>query len=183
MLPASAFVTGRVATPFEAVAEPRPVTVPAPPVLAKATTVELSLVTVLPCASRTVAVRVCVSPERSEPDCASTICVAGPCVKVTSSESASAAPLSVPVIVAEPTVVGEVSVAVYVPSPLSVTPESEPVPARESATTPPEAPTSLPTASFSCTVTVDVVTPSATIESGSAEIVEVDVEAVPGEIE
>ena len=49
--PASLFVTILVATPLDAVALPSPATVPAPPVFAKATTVELSLVTVLPCAS------------------------------------------------------------------------------------------------------------------------------------
>ena len=43
-----------VATPSAAVALPMPVTVPAPEALAKATTVELSEVTVLPAASWTV---------------------------------------------------------------------------------------------------------------------------------
>jgi hypothetical protein len=77
--PASMFVTCRVATPLEAVAFPRPVTVPAPPVLPNATTVELSLVTVLPFASSIVAVRVCTFPATVEPLCASAICAAGPC--------------------------------------------------------------------------------------------------------
>ena len=45
--PATVFV----ATPFEAVALPVPVTVPAPDALANATTVELSAVTVFPAAS------------------------------------------------------------------------------------------------------------------------------------
>ena len=44
-------VTVFVAIPLEAVALPVPVTVPAPDALAKATTVELSEVTVLPAAS------------------------------------------------------------------------------------------------------------------------------------
>jgi hypothetical protein len=46
-----------VAIPFEAVALPVPVTVPAPEALAKLTTVVLSEVTVLPAASWIVAVR------------------------------------------------------------------------------------------------------------------------------
>ena len=67
-----------VATPFDAVALPSPVTVPAPPVFAKATTVELSLVTVLPFASSIVAVSVCAFPATFEPLSVSAICVAGP---------------------------------------------------------------------------------------------------------
>ncbi len=51
-------MTDFVATPLEAVALPSPVTVPAPPVFAKVTTVELSLVSVLPLASLRVAVSV-----------------------------------------------------------------------------------------------------------------------------
>ena len=54
--PASAPVIVLVATPPTAVALPVPVTVPAPDCLAKATTVELSEVTVLPAASWIVAV-------------------------------------------------------------------------------------------------------------------------------
>ena len=52
-----------VATPEAAVALPVPVTVPAPDCLAKATTVVLSEVTVLPAASWIVAVRTRVAPE------------------------------------------------------------------------------------------------------------------------
>ena len=52
-----------VATPPEAVALPVPLTVPAPEALANATTVELSEVTVLPAASRIVAVSTRVVPE------------------------------------------------------------------------------------------------------------------------
>ena len=52
-----------VATPLEAVALPVPVTVPAPEALAKATTVLLSEVTVLPAASWIVAVRMRLVPE------------------------------------------------------------------------------------------------------------------------
>ena len=54
--PARAPVTVFVATPVAAVAAPGPVTVPAPDCLAKVTTVELSPVTVLPAASRSLAV-------------------------------------------------------------------------------------------------------------------------------
>ena len=86
-----------VATPLAAVALPRPVTVPAPPVFAKATTVELSLVTVLPCASLIVAVSVWASPATFEPLSARAICVAGPWTYVTAAVSASAAAFSVPV--------------------------------------------------------------------------------------
>ena len=52
-----------VATPLVAVAVPVPVTVPAPDCLPKVTTVVLSEVTVLPAASRSVAVRTRVVPE------------------------------------------------------------------------------------------------------------------------
>ncbi len=51
------------ATPFEAVAAPSPVTVPAPPVFANVTEVELSVVTTLPAASRTSAIS-----DRAAPD-------------------------------------------------------------------------------------------------------------------
>ena len=70
--------TTLVATPPAAVALPSPVTVPAPPVFAKATTVELSEVTVLPAASRIVAVNVWLSPEAVEPEWVSSIWVAAP---------------------------------------------------------------------------------------------------------
>ena len=46
-----------------------------PPVFAKVTTVELSATTVLPAASCSVAVSVCVPPEALEPDSVSSICV------------------------------------------------------------------------------------------------------------
>ena len=72
-----------VATPLEAVAVPRPVTVPAPPVFANATTVELSLVTVFPCASWIVAVSVWALPATVEPLSVSAILVAGPWTYVT----------------------------------------------------------------------------------------------------
>ena len=61
--PTRAPVTVFEATPAEAVALPVPVTAPVPDCLAKATTVELSEVTVLPAASCRVAVRTRVAPE------------------------------------------------------------------------------------------------------------------------
>ena len=67
-------MTDFVATPALAVAVPRPVTVPAPPVFAKVTTVVLSLVSVLPLASLRVAVSVWVSPAVVEPLSVRTIC-------------------------------------------------------------------------------------------------------------
>ena len=68
------------------------------------------------------------------------------------------------------------------PSPLSATAESEPVPVKPSATTPPEPTRSLPAASLSRTVIALVLDPSATIEAGEAVIVLVSVEALPGVI-
>ena len=56
-------VTVFVATPLEAVALPVPLIVPVPEALAKATSVVLSEVTVLPAASWIVAVRTRVTPE------------------------------------------------------------------------------------------------------------------------
>ena len=61
--PTRAPVIVLVATPLAAVAVPVPVTVPAPDCLAKATTVVLSEVTVLPAASWIVAVSTRVAPE------------------------------------------------------------------------------------------------------------------------
>ncbi len=61
--PASTAVTGSEATPDEAVAAPRPVTVPAPAVFANVTTVELSIVRRLSLASLTSAVSVRAAPE------------------------------------------------------------------------------------------------------------------------
>ena len=61
--PARTPVIVLVATPATAVSLPVPLTVPAPDALVKATTVVLSLVTVLPAASLIVAVRTRVAPE------------------------------------------------------------------------------------------------------------------------
>jgi hypothetical protein len=84
--------------------------------------------------------------------------------------------------VATPTPVGDVSVAVYDPLPLSVTAESEPAPVRPRATIPPEPFRSLPAASLSCTVIVLVDVPFATIDVGEASIVLVRVEPTPAVI-
>ena len=81
--PTSAPVTVLVATPATAVSVPSPVTVPAPESLAKATTLVLSEVTVLPAASWIVAVRARVAPElRSAVAPVNAICVAAPWVTV-----------------------------------------------------------------------------------------------------
>src|SRR5204863_267782 len=78
---------------------------------------------------------------------------------------ASKLPFSVAVIVALPVVVGDVSVAVYVPSALSDVAPTEP--AFVDTTTVPPLPARLwPSASFSRTVIVLVVDPFATIEPG-----------------
>ena len=68
------------------------------------------------------------------------------------------------------------------PSPLSVTAESEPPPVRPSATVPPEPVRSLPAASLSRTVIALVLDPFATIEPGEEVIVLVAVEALPATI-
>ena len=68
------------------------------------------------------------------------------------------------------------------PSPLSVTADSEPVPVSASATTPAELERSLPAASFSRTVIALVLDPFATIDAGEAVIVLVRVEAAPAAI-
>ncbi len=96
--------------------------------------------------------------------------------------AASAAAFRVPETVALPTAVGDVSVAEYVPSPLSVTDDSEPAPVRTSATMPPDPPRLFPAASFSWTVIELVLEPFATIEAGEASIVLVVVEALPAPI-
>ena len=84
-----------------------------------------------------------------------------------------------PLIEATPATVDEVSVAVYVPSPWSVTAPSEPL-VVESVTALPPAARLLPVTSLSCTVIVEVVVPLARIEVGLAAIVEFAAEAGPG---
>ena len=91
-------------------------------------------------------------------------------------------PLTVPLTVAVPALVLEVSVAVYVPLPSSVTALSVPR-VVESATVSPPAARLLPFVSFKRTVTVEVLEPSAVIVVGAALIVEVDAEAPPGIVE
>jgi hypothetical protein len=103
---------------------------------------------------------------------------AAPAVKVTVALSAIDAPFSVPVIVAVPAVVEDVSVAVYVPFPLSVTAERLPAVVASATVAPPLVRLFEP-ASLSCTVMVDVLLPSATIEVGAAVMVEVTGEAAP----
>src|SRR5205085_1123153 len=103
-------VTVSEATPEEAVALPSPVTDPAPAVCEKTTTVELSVVTMLLFASSTAAVNVLVAPETTlaVPE-VKTSFVADPGTKATEVPFDIAEPLSLPLIVAVPAVVDEVS--------------------------------------------------------------------------
>ena len=102
--PASTPVIVFVATPLEAVALPLPLTVPAPEALAKATTVELSEVTVFPAASWSVAVSTRVAPEvRSAVEPVSAICVAAPWTTVKAPSVPVVSPAAVASIVTEPT--------------------------------------------------------------------------------
>src|SRR5205085_2037307 len=103
-------VTVSEATPDEAVALPSPVTEPAPAVCAKVTTVELSEVTMLLFVSSTAAESVMVAPEPTlaGPE-VKTSFVADPGTKATEVPFDIAEPLSLPLIVAVPAVVDEVS--------------------------------------------------------------------------
>jgi len=106
-------VTVSDAKPAEAVALPSPVTVPTPALFEKTTTVELSDVSRLSFASSTAAVSVFVEPEATlDVSEVKTSFVAGPGTKPTCVVFARAEPLRVPVIVAVPALVDEVSVAV-----------------------------------------------------------------------
>jgi hypothetical protein len=78
---------------------------------------------------------------------------------------------NVPVIVAVSFDVDDVSVAVYVPSPLSATAPSVPAVAASTTMSPPAMRLS-PPASLSWTVIVDVLSPSAAIAVGDAVIVD-----------
>ena len=125
--PASAPVTVFVATPADAVALPVPETVPAPDCLAKATTVELSEVTVLPAASWIVAVRSRVAPEvRLAVEPLSAICAAAPWTTVKAPSVPVVRPPAVACIVTEPTsapvivFVATPEEAVAVPVPVTV---------------------------------------------------------------
>jgi hypothetical protein len=94
--------------------------------------------------------------------------------KVTTADVPIAAPFTVPVTVAVSVVVStdDVNVAVYVPSPLSVTPESVPRVVASTTASPPCVRLTFP-ASLSCTVIVAVAVPFPEIVVGDAEITEV----------
>ena len=116
-----------VATPLEAVALPVPVTVPAPEALAKATTVELSEVTVLPAASWIVAVSTRVAPEvRFVVEPVRAIWVAAPWTTVKAPRVPVVSPAAVASIVTEPTrapvivLVATPAAAVSLPVPVTV---------------------------------------------------------------
>ena len=104
------------ATPFDAVALPVPLIVPAPDAFAKATTVELSAVTVLPAASWIVAVRTRVAPEaRSAVEPERAICAAAPWTTVKAPSVPVVSPLAVASIVTDPV---STPVIVFVATPL-----------------------------------------------------------------
>jgi hypothetical protein len=97
---------------------------------------------------------------------------AGPGKNVTVAPSIIGGPLRVPVMVAVPAVVDEVSVAVYVPSVLSFTGDSTPRLVAKTTVSPPVV-IGPPTLSWRVTVIVDVLDPSATIDVGVAVICDV----------
>ncbi len=102
--PTRAPVIVLVATPPAAVAFPVPVTVPVPEALVKATTVELSAVTVLPAASWIVAVRTRVAPEvRLAVEPVRTMSAAAPWTTVKAPRVPVVRPVAVASIVTEPT--------------------------------------------------------------------------------
>ena len=101
-----------------------------------------------------------------------------PSLKTTVAFSPIAVRFSVPVIVAVPAVVEDKSVAVYVPSLLSVTPLRLPTVVASSTASPPTDRSLLPP-SLTCTVIVDVLVPSASMIVGTAEINVVAASAVP----
>ena len=116
-----------VATPAVAVAVPVPVTVPAPDCLAKVRTVVLSEVTVLPAASRIVAVRTRVAPEvRLVVEPVSAMSAAAPWTTVKGASVPAVSPAAVASIVTEPTsapvmvFVATPAVAMAVPVPVTV---------------------------------------------------------------
>ena len=83
-------------------------------------------------------------------------------MKSTVSELVKALPASVPVMVAIPAVIEEMSVAVYVPLLLSVTAPSDPL-VLVRITVPPLVVMLFPSSSISCTVITDIEVPLATI--------------------
>ena len=102
--PTRAPVIVLVATPLAAVAVPVPVTVPAPDCLANVTTVVLSPVTVLPAASRIVAVRTRVAPEvRLAVEPLRAMLVAAPWTTVKALRVPVVKPIAVASMVTEPT--------------------------------------------------------------------------------
>ena len=122
--PTSSPVIVLVATPATAVSLPVPVTVPAPEALAKATTVVLSEVTVLPAASWIVAVRTRVAPEvRLAVEPVSAIWAAAPWTTVKAPSVPVVSPAAVASIVTEPT---SAPVTVFVATPATAV--SLPVP-------------------------------------------------------
>ena len=125
--PTSAPVIVFVATPLAAVAVPVPVTVPAPDCLPNVTTVVLSAVTVLPAASRIVAVRTRVAPEvRLVVEPVSAMWAAAPWTTVKAPSVPVVRPAAVASIVTEPTsapvivLVATPAAAVAVPVPVTV---------------------------------------------------------------
>ena len=96
----------------------------------------------------------------------------GPVVKITVALSVKATAFKIPVIVAVPAVVDDVSVAVYVPSPLSITAVNVPR-FEDRITSSPPVEILFPFASFNWIVIVEVVIPSAAMEVVEAVIVEV----------
>ena len=99
------------------------------------------------------------------------VALAAPGTKATVSLSVMDVPPTVPVITELPAVVAEVSVAVYVPSPLSVTEDSVPS-VLLSVTVAPPVVRSLSEASFNCMIIVVIDVPSAVIEVREAVMVE-----------
>jgi hypothetical protein len=92
-------------------------------------------------------------------------------MKVTVALLVITTPFNEPVMVAVTPTVEEVSVAVYVPSPLSVTGLSVPAVVSSSTESPPDV-KSVPSVNLSWTVIVDVEEPSAVMVVGDAEIVD-----------
>ena len=85
---------------------------------------------------------------------------------------------NVPLTVSLPAVIAEVSVAVYVPFPTSITDPRLPE-VVESTTVPPLVSKLLPVESLSRTVIVEVLEPSATIDPGEPEMVDESANAGP----
>jgi len=102
-----------------------------------------------------------------------------PGVKTTVALSVIVDAFKVPVMVAVPVTIPDVTVAVYVPLLLSVTELNVPVVVDKPTVAPPVV-RLFPFASFACTVIVDVLTPSAVMDVGEAVISDVAALAAPG---